>query len=98
MQKVNTLRNLEHNVTRNLSSMMSVLSASPLVNMIFLLPKPLENIFKVLSDRNERHVKVLPLDFEQVILPNKCFETFVLWPKILLMHFLGDTLLTSYDT
>ena len=91
-------RNVEHNVVRNLSSMMSVLSASPLVNLIFQLPKLLENIFKVLVNGNDRHVKVLPLDFEQVILPSKCFETFVLWPKILLMHFLGDTLLTSYDT
>lgn len=44
------LRNLEHNVTRNLSSKLSVLSASPLV----------------LVNGNDSHVKVLPLDFEQV--------------------------------
>merc|ERR1712192_105524 len=44
------LGNLQHNVTRNLSSTISVLSASPLV----------------LVNGNDRHVKVLPLNFEQV--------------------------------
>ena len=69
MTKMHFSRNLEHNVTRNLSSKLKVVTSSPLVNLIVLVfGKSLENILKVLASGKDSHVKVLPLNWEEVIL------------------------------
>ena len=70
MTKMHFSRNLEHNVTRNLSSKLKVVTSSPLVNLIVLVfGKSLENILKVMaSGGKDSHVKVLPLNWEEVTL------------------------------
>ena len=69
MTKMHFSRNLEHNVTRNLSSKLKVVTSSPLVNLIVLvLGKSFENMLKVLASGKDSHVKVLPLNWEEVTL------------------------------
>ena len=69
MTKMHFSRNLEHNVTRNLSSKLKVVTSSPLVNLIVLVfGKSLENILKVMASGKDSHVKVLPLNWEEVTL------------------------------
>merc|ERR1712130_771800 len=81
------LRNLEHNVSRNLSSKLSVLSASPLE----------------LGDGKDCHVKVLPLNFEQVspsslpLLPDIVIGADLVYHADLLLH-LVNTLRTILST
>ena len=69
MTKMHFSRNLEHNVTRNLSSKLKLVTSSPLVNLIVLVfGKSFENMLKVLASGKDSHVKVLPLNWEEVIL------------------------------
>ena len=69
MTKMHFSRNLEHNVTRNLSTKLKVVTSSPLVNLIVLVfGKSLENMLKVLASGKDSHVKVLPLNWEEVTL------------------------------